>query len=650
MAIGKHNNPMLRNGFMALAVKLQEAAGDLSSNDVARRLGDAVAAAHKGSGTWAYYIDHFGDPDGGDVVYSCNGTVRRAPYSVAGGDADGEAQKYAIDTDEAQDVYPRTIYEVQPDEDDHYSRMEEAFRSKQFYTGLPLYERFISQKERDAADASDFAGKGKSYPILSPADVSAAAHALGRAGSSNLSVETIKKNIIAIAKRKGWTKYLPKAWQDGGSDSGAGGADTKAKEGADKISQSKLILVESAGPAVLEDIFVSESARTNYPVKLISPGTGTMAHYPADVLERDGPKVFKAGTLMFWNHPTRAEEAARPEGDLDNLAAILTKDAWYDANGKKGPGLYSEAKVMADYAQKVEDRAPFIGLSIRAGGKGSGRVVNGKPELASIDHAESVDYVTKAGRGGMALVEAARGAGLLPMETKEAKKKPMKDCPDCKGTGQCAKCEGVGKVSEAAKAMTECTDCQGSGDCAGCDGNGKIMESARGAQKTNQEKEMDENTVKQLIEAAVTAAVTPLSAKLTLTEAANQTLLDRALRGDAREAAAEVFQGMSLRESAKKYVLTESLVNLPVKDGQLDVEKFKESVTKRAKDIAALVGEGGGSVRGMGAAPVIDTKEAERQEAELKQIREAGENVFLELFEGNKEAAKAAVNYKGVAA
>ncbi len=71
---------------------------------------------------------------------------------------------------------------------------------------------------------------------------------------------------------------------------------------------------------------------------------------------------------------------------------------------------------MADYAQRVEERAPHIGLSIRAGGTTDGKFVEGKPVLSSLEYAESVDYVTKAGRGGMALAEAARDAGILPTE------------------------------------------------------------------------------------------------------------------------------------------------------------------------------------------------------------------------------------------
>jgi hypothetical protein len=211
----------------------------------------------------------------------------------------------------------------------------------------------------------------------------------------------------------------------------------------------KLVLVESEGCDFLTPITVTEAARSTYPIKLISPGTGSTAHYPADVLERDGPKVFKKGTLMFWNHPTAKEAAERPEGNLDNLAAITTKDAEYRHDGPKGPGLYAEAKVMADYAQKIEERAPHIGLSIRAGGSGDGSKVNGKPVLKSIDYAESVDYVTKAGRGGVALAEAARDAGILPpINTQESGDMTLQEAQALINDG-IAKAVGPLKLAEA---------------------------------------------------------------------------------------------------------------------------------------------------------------------------------------------------------
>ncbi len=76
--------------------------------------------------------------------------------------------------------------------------------------------RDISKKQRDAMPKADFAGKNKSFPIKTPKDVEDAAKAIGRAGDDNYDTETLKKNIIRIAKRKGpsYVAKLPKAWND----------------------------------------------------------------------------------------------------------------------------------------------------------------------------------------------------------------------------------------------------------------------------------------------------------------------------------------------------------------------------------------------------------------------------------------------------
>ena len=83
----------------------------------------------------------------------------------------------------------------------------------------PVVKREISTKERKDADESDFAGPHRSFPILKPEDVGAAAHSLGRAGDKS-AIPGIKRRIIAIARRKGWTAQLPKEWRakkDGGT-------------------------------------------------------------------------------------------------------------------------------------------------------------------------------------------------------------------------------------------------------------------------------------------------------------------------------------------------------------------------------------------------------------------------------------------------
>lgn len=398
-------------GAIALAVKIREAADlELSNNDVVNRLRDALNDEHRGTGSYAYYIDHFGDGTDGDVIYMCDGDTMRAPYEMSEGGADGSAaQRCEIDFDNAEDVVPRTIYEPEEEEEEHYAAMEEAYRRDELYSALPLYERFISKSERDNADAEDFAGKGKSFPILKPGDIMAAVRSMGRAGSKNLSPSGLKSKIIAIAKRKGWTKYLPKAWRgDAGETEDKGKGKEKAEESRRRSAAAgQLRIVESA--ATLERIVLRE-ARADYPIKLIAPGKGSSAFYPAEVLKRDGPKVFKAGTHVYLNHPTAAEESARPEGDVANLAGVLTRDAVYHESHKNGPGLYGDMKVFADHAQLVEEKAPHVGMSIRAQGIAeANQRREGVPVLKELVAADSVDVVTRAGAGGMILTESAGG-------------------------------------------------------------------------------------------------------------------------------------------------------------------------------------------------------------------------------------------------
>ncbi len=179
---------------------------------------------------------------------------------------------------------------------------------------------------------------------------------------------------------------------------------TEAKAGA---TVDGVKLTESA--SFLEDVKLKEASATDYAVKLIQPGRGSSAYYTPEVLERDGPKVFIAGTHMYWNHMTSQQESQRPEGDLNELAAVLTSNAYYDTNGKEGAGLYARAKVFADYSEKVAEKAKYTGLSIRARGTMSeAKAPDGKPGMLSkFTAAESVDFVTKAGAGGKVLTESA---------------------------------------------------------------------------------------------------------------------------------------------------------------------------------------------------------------------------------------------------
>lgn len=150
-------------------------------------------------------------------------------------------------------------------------------------------------------------------------------------------------------------------------------------------------------------------------VRLISPGWGSSGYYSEEVLKRDGPSAFPAGTHMHLDHPTEAEKRERPEGSVKDLAAAIASEPVYKESGPAGPGLYAKAAVIPEYKGLIDALAPHIGVSIRAPGTFTegeaegrrGRIV--KAIFNSPIHS-AVDFVTKAGRGGqvLALMESWR--------------------------------------------------------------------------------------------------------------------------------------------------------------------------------------------------------------------------------------------------
>lgn len=149
--------------------------------------------------------------------------------------------------------------------------------------------------------------------------------------------------------------------------------------------------------------------------KLIDPGWGSSGYYSAELLKRDGPKIFVKGTHMYADHPTMSEDAERPERSIKDLSGVLVSDATWLDNGpnSEGPGLYASIQPVGIIKETLEDLAPHIGLSIRARGKASiGEAEGRKGHIVdSLVSASSVDFVTKAGRGGkvLQLAESVRG-------------------------------------------------------------------------------------------------------------------------------------------------------------------------------------------------------------------------------------------------
>lgn len=535
---------MLREGLKALAHRLQEAMDALSSQDVRARLQDALDDQFAGKYPWL--VDYFGDSASGDCVYCVSGEYARAPYEISSA---AGASKATIGN--ASPVQPRTVYDPVPDDADFVAAMEALEPAEKPLSKIPgvlrmLYERFIPKSERDNASSSDFAGKGKSFPILKPEDIDAAFRSIGRAGAGNYSAAVIKANIVKIANRKGWSSHLPKS------------AQAATSEAADiQIDNEFVSLRESS---------VAQDGSTL--LKLIAPGKGSSGWYSEGVLRTAASnRVFRAGTKNFWNHQTAAEESARPEGNLDDLASVLTEDAYY-AEGPKGPGLYAKAKVYEHYRKPIDDMAKDIGVSIRAQGKArEGQLPDGSrgPVIEELTRAISADYVTTPGAGGqvVSLFESKRGEAV------------------------------------------------------------RLRESS-----TQGDKEMDEAQVKKLIEADRATLTAQFEEKLKPLQAENLKLRGRVQVTEAAAEVTKILGGLSLHQGVRDRVKARVLAGtLPVIEatGELDIPKLKTLVEADAKEEAEYLGkliEGQGRIVGMG--PVDPTTTVDLKEDEyFKQMVES---------------------------
>lgn len=163
---------------------------------------------------------------------------------------------------------------------------------------------------------------------------------------------------------------------------------------------------------VTEQVEVTEATTTFAPtdidtstgrllIGIISPGQGSSGYYSQECVEAAGTDgIFPKGTLMFADHPTEQEQYDRPVRSVRDVVAVLTEDGYWDADRAT---LVAEAEVFAPYRELFTDKtfASAIGVSIRA----AAEVAEGKHgrEITRIVHAESVDFVTKAGRGGSIL-------------------------------------------------------------------------------------------------------------------------------------------------------------------------------------------------------------------------------------------------------
>lgn len=107
--------------------------------------------------------------------------------------------------------------------------------------------------DRDKIPAEDFAGRDRSFPIVTPADVDDAARSIGRAGADNYSANQLRHNITSIARRKGdqFVAALPEAWKKDMTEKAEkppfDGAKPAFDEDDDKATEAKPDATKDAG-------------------------------------------------------------------------------------------------------------------------------------------------------------------------------------------------------------------------------------------------------------------------------------------------------------------------------------------------------------------------------------------------------------------
>lgn len=166
-------------------------------------------------------------------------------------------------------------------------------------------------------------------------------------------------------------------------------------------------------------------------VTIITPGKGSSGEYPPETIKKlaESP-IWDSPVHMYMNHATGSERASRPEGDIRELAGVIDGRPVIDDSG----ALVGRAKIFPEYRDFIRERAPYIGVSINASGimtPGKDRVIQ---EITQID---SVDFVTKPGRGGKitAVLESSREVDGMANSIVEAdgvpvaKPAPVQDAP-----------------------------------------------------------------------------------------------------------------------------------------------------------------------------------------------------------------------------
>jgi len=150
-------------------------------------------------------------------------------------------------------------------------------------------------------------------------------------------------------------------------------------------------------------------------VIVIKPGFNATEdrYYPAEMLKRDY-KIFE-GQKMYADHPTEAEDEARPERSIKDWVATLSEVTCDEAGVVTGIAEIVEPWLMQKLASlRDKNMLSEMGISINAVGSATKGTIEGKETLVieKLVAARSVDFVTEPGAGGIVTMYESKGQDI----------------------------------------------------------------------------------------------------------------------------------------------------------------------------------------------------------------------------------------------
>jgi hypothetical protein len=449
----------------------------------------------------------------------------------------------------------------------------------------------------------------------------------------------------------------------------------------DLLIHNAATALAEAGPLnIVQDATSARPGRMK--IELITPGWGSSGYYSAATLEAAAKAgVFPAGLQMYADHPTESEKYERPERSIRDLGAVLVTPGTWD-----GKAIVAEAQVFSAFAGALAEMREHIGVSIRAQGEFEFGEAEGRQGriITALTEATSVDFVTRAGRGGRIIdvLESIRPSKVTARAIEHGISEATAN--DTREALQSALVERFGgdKVWLWVRDFDDTTvwymhetedesayyalEYSITDDAVVTLSDGDPVEvtvrttyvpvSSAGGSTTTEEStedpmpkiEIDEAEHRRLVAASEAAAAEKLradKAERELSESRAKNAQADAL-GDARKRAETLLESVEVRAATKARIVESVLAGLPMLDGKLDVPAFETRVTERATSEAAyeaaLLKEAGvGTPSGEGGRQTVTESAAERELAESIDKDLASEFEALGLSESQAKAATA---------